>query len=484
MDKRDDLDRFFRKKLEERHFEAQPAFWEEAERLLDQADNKPSKKRRFIWWYLLLIGILFLGGISIYSNFNNSTSTNTHLVEKNIPTPFVKPSKQKQNTFSQTPNINTKKTLPKLKKTALPAINSSLKASSKTSTLPIITSNLDIYKKQSFSTPNQSTDNNTFISKNSNYILKQNRISPKTTKTIDNTQITSLPLTHNVSVKATDPQKLKTEETKVKEQTQAISIPNQLPHGTDKFLENRPGFIAMTANKYHYKPLQWFVQGGTNFAYNRGNGSLLTGVYTGIGISFPISKKLALNTEINYIQKKRFIANLQEVIQDKSFSFGSKTTYYIPQHNTSIHSLQLPLALQYEPNAKHQFMIGGFVTYIFYQNLKYNVLESDYLDTSTPLITSSTIQVNGETFNADELYSKFDAGLLFRYERAVFNNWDLGIGLNYSFINFLKQDKLPNNAIEAELFDADLFTITPPITNPKIPFEQKINLQLYLNYEF
>lgn len=77
---KEQLDQFFRDKLQNRQFEFQEADWKEAEFLIEQQEAKKDKKRLFIWWWFLGIFLLLgisLGGYTLWKNYDSSNEDQT-----------------------------------------------------------------------------------------------------------------------------------------------------------------------------------------------------------------------------------------------------------------------------------------------------------------------------------------------------------------------------------------------------------------------
>jgi hypothetical protein len=442
-----DLDKLFKKKLEQRSFEFKDAYWQGAEQLIEADEGK--RRRRLGWWWTL--GVMFLLGLAssifYYSQVDQAQIVNTEDLAQTERT-------KEEALPLQLDDNKTAKYTAALKGATNTKEEKVQKQNSESGTSKTITTNQDerIKSGSEYVSETRRSDSIGASTRESNI---KNHSSEKPDVFIDNTSNFISPADGKAVISESDTQK------EVSEQSYEKSIPKidtPAPVSESKefapivnleLLETRgleqleneteSAKMDMIVKRFVSKP--WSLGVNLSTMYNFSDiHTGYTGLALGTSINYKINQRWSLQSGLGYsIRKPENIAVTKgsfspnnfgnAVFEDNGGGFVTTTNYYnfgLIQVNEIVninqfHFIELPVNLQYQFK-RHSLSLGWQLNYLS------GIYGEQYLQTSEAMISPAT-NVPGVT---DLLVpGSISKGWL---DRSLYNKWSSELSMNYGFL--------------------------------------------------
>jgi hypothetical protein len=183
--------------------------------------------------------------------------------------------------------------------------------------------------------------------------------------------------------------------------------------------------------------LQVGIQAGGNFnrvlSTSSNNFQVGSGVMAGIFFAKNLSRRWAVNAELNYLRSTS--NNIARNITQKEF-FLEKTTTNFFLVTKALDYIQLPISVSYALTPKHRFSLGTSAMWLV--NAKTEVAEQreKFAEKSSTTVTKNGVYEDLNTFNY---------GILLGYEFNLPSKYSLGIRYNQMFSDVTKNSFFNND---------------------------------------
>ncbi|HMQ49145.1 MAG TPA: hypothetical protein PKA00_16885 [Saprospiraceae bacterium] len=394
----DQLDQFFRNKMEARFPQWDDAYWRDAEKLIEAQEKK--RKRRLLFWWLsgiaLAVGILasvywFLQPIEKAALFPSDGHPAAHEAKTPIPTPFteVELAPAPQQASSSAANNGITMTDPRTNIDF--AVSLGQKSNDPIELMPLLQQNEDrAFRQDKASTLPDPFDNILADSFKNNVT---SALAPLPTEELGNSAIT--PALEN--------------------KVYALKLPIR-PLEKDISMATAPP-IKPIKNSYW----QLRLTGTPDLESSK---NLLSGTL-GLSQVFPINEQYTIEAGVQYRYRTGTLDSLPQV-SISSYRFGKIEDRYFLKPN-ALHYLELPVLIRKTFYKKHTLAIGGSWSYLI--GLEGSLKAQNNPEFSFAFGDLQTIE-QGWMDSAGYKNSFFS--LLARYEYRLMPKWQLHVGAQYT----------------------------------------------------
>ena len=419
-----EIDGFVRRKLAEREFAFEGAFWEEAEKLLDEQQIGQRKPRRGLWFFFfLLTGVSMLG---VYGLGTWLTKTPTPQIGQTAASAQGKSTLNEAQTSLSQENSTEEPIIPKttpqiaqLNSYVVPTAPSKAVLTS-TSRGGVTVASHSISAKTETSIPAQTKHSNILSNpKNtlslSPYLPKNNSSPAYDSSPTLSTELASTTL-HNYEVSTID------------------FLPSRLNVSLEPQTDLRP------IKRYRIRH-RIFAEVGSSI-----NSQAAFAPYVGLIYQHRLSARLQVETGFRY--RVQTGIGFDEQIRREIYSFG----YIVEDYRAEIdrlHYVEMPLRLRFRLSARHSFTSGLSAGYLVYSEGALFKTRTTSISAETESNSSfnnflapfSTTQWQGEIGYTYHLHPKFSLGAQARYrfnnlyETDNMSKWQLGLKLRYHLLS-------------------------------------------------
>ncbi len=423
-----DIDKFFKDRLDGHESEYVSGAWENMEAMLDADDSGSVLKNINQYILASVAGAIILAGsvVAYISGYDTNTYAENVAPKANEQVVAQAPvAKQETNTTSADNELNSSKDV---------------------NTAGIISIDENTAANEITNTPDVSPSATT-PSNNSTAEVKE-APTPVVAKNDDSKKTDEITVVENTDKKVTpETSDIKLFTKNLLSNTLLTSINPEFPFEYPDFgslVTTKKTFIdsAQKAERKldeirRFHRLQVGIQAGGNFnrvlSTSSNNFQVGSGVMVGIFFGKNLSRRWAVNAELNYLRSTG--NNITRNVTQTEF-FLEKTTTNFFLVTKALDYVQLPISVNYSLTPKHKFSIGTSAMWLV--NAKTEVAEQRerFAEKSSTTVTKNGVYEDLNTFNY---------GLLLGYEFNLPSKYSLGVRYNQMFNDVTKNSFFNNN---------------------------------------
>lgn len=387
------IDSYFKEKLQTREFEMKAAYWQEAEALLE-AEEKKKRRGLLLWWGGGLLSIMVIAAILFLKNAPPTPSqavVNQELTT--IENSNAASNKVPQESLSETPPI-------------MPVV---AEETAKTRVFPIINPSKN-NKKKGQENENKTVERASFLQKNTS-----EKVTEASSPSIENIQ--STPETRPVSPEKTS------ERTAAPD---AVSILTLLVEGD--FTDKPQMGLKAGEGCFGPPPFRFGVAAGQLLQTSPKSGeNPITGFYGGLFFQYDLKDRWSLSAGIGYNYRDgHFDVSKSTTTRNYRFGLEEMENQLRP---TSLHYASLPIALSWK---KRQHALEGGVILDYLVGVRGAIGGIERVDPDQP----KRVFVQREKgWIAEDGFTRFNVSPTVGYRYLVNQHWSFGLSAQYALKN-------------------------------------------------